>query len=268
MTQRNLQDITLWHDLFDELCHRAGFYEPAALASRYCEMSDGSGQRQYDAALRNLQNWRSGRHLPRIRSLRILERLLEVERDAAVHARWNELYALAADPNAPASAAQPESEGPAERPRWTASLPGMRAVAAGTLLFVLGVAIGNVWGIGWRPWAAPADSAPIVVYEPEVTMTVGESKVIHAERGDCGKLPRNWNEVESNLPATALGTFSDGGLARRNSKFCKGHTPARAILFTAHRAGMEELKIEGDFMKVTVIEPQGTQEERLAEDGI
>ena len=49
---------------------------------------------------------------------------------------------------------------------------------------------------------------------------------------------------------------SDGGLARRNSKFCKGTTPARAIVYTAAKAGMEELMIQGDFLKVTVAEAE------------
>jgi hypothetical protein len=67
-------------------------------------------------------------------------------------------------------------------------------------------------------------------------------------------MPRDWTDVADALPSTALGTFSDGGLARRNSKFCKGITPARAIVFTASQAGVEEFLIQGDFMKVTVVE--------------
>ena len=272
MTRQSIEDIGHWHQLFDELCDRAGIYDAASLVAGYCALSDGGDQKQYEAALRNLQNWRSGRHVPRIRSLRILEKLLHIDQDPAIRARWNELYAQASVRSAEASAPRPAADGPPEpeRPpsRWAALLPGRNAALAGVLLFVLGAVSGNLWGSGWRPWGSPADNAPIVVYNPDVTFTRGETKVIHAERGDCGKLPRDWIDVEASLPSTSLGTFSDGGLARRNSKFCKGYTPARAILFTAHRAGVEQLKVEGEFIKVTVVEPQDGQENVAVESQV
>ena len=83
---------------------------------------------------------------------------------------------------------------------------------------------------------------------------MGQSQVIHGERGDCGKLPREWRDVRGHLPTSPLGEFSDGGLVRRHSMFCKGTTPARGIRFTATKAGIEEMYVTGDYMKIIVVE--------------
>jgi hypothetical protein len=91
-------------------------------------------------------------------------------------------------------------------------------------------------------------------------MKVGESRPIYAVRGDCGKLPSDWNEMLPDLPSVKTGTLSDGGLARRHSKFCQGLTPARAIRFTAATAGTEEFEIQGDFFKMTVLVSLGCPE--------
>jgi hypothetical protein len=251
-----LEQIGQWHRLFDELCSRAGFYDVSSLAARYCELAGKSSQKEHDTAVRNLNNWRSGRHIPRLRSLRVLEKILEVGDDPVLLEHWKELYRQANenDDDSPIDASKAPkrlsfrgwSEWRSVRvPLWTSTLGGV-------VLLMLGVAIGSIWSSGWRPWGGLADHAPLVVYKPEVWMAVGESKVIHAERGDCGRMPREWIDVVSSLPPAALGTFSDGGLARRNSKFCKGMTPARAIIFTARQEGVEEFNIEGDLLKVTI----------------
>ncbi len=253
----DLQQINRWHILFDELCVRAGFHDAASLAARYCEVAGNGAQKEHDTTLRNLNNWRSGRHIPRLRSLRILEQVLGIRDDPALLEHWTALYRQANETgeDSPADiprAAAPHEAAPARSARWAAALPNLPTIAGAVLVFGLGIAIGNVWASGWRPWGGPADDAPLVVYKPEVFMTVGESKIIHAERGDCGRLPRDWQDVAGDLPGPALGTFSDGGLAQRNSIFCKGRTPARAIVFNAERPGVEEFRIQGDHMKVTV----------------
>jgi len=253
-----LTRINRWHVLFDGLCNRAGFHDAASLAAKYCEAAGNGGQKEYDTALRNLNNWRSGRHIPRLRSLRILEQVLGVGDDPALLEHWTVLYRLANETgedspaDAPRSVVPPRDALPATAAGWISALPDLKTLAGAAAIFVLGLAIGNVWASGWRPWRGPADDAPLVRYDPEVFMMVGQSKVIHAERGDCGKLPRDWQDVAGSLPGSALGTFSDGGLAQRNSMFCKGRTPARAIVFNAERAGVEELRIEGDHLKITV----------------
>ena len=83
-------------------------------------------------------------------------------------------------------------------------------------------------------------------------MTVGQEKLIHAVRGDCGKMPPTWETLERGLDKVLTGTFSDGGLVRRNSVFCKGLTPARAVRFTATTPGVEEFQVQGDRIKMTV----------------
>jgi hypothetical protein len=258
LTTQELEETDRWHVLFDELCSRAGFHDAASLASRYCETSGGGGQKEHDAALRNLNNWRSGRHIPRLRSLKKLETILELDRSPELLQRWRTLYRQANEDDDDNQAVPPggrpeEAEG-AIAHGWRDKLTGSSLAAGGILLFATGVMVGYIGASGWRPWGGPADNAPMVPYRPDIVMSVGESRVIHSERGDCGQMPRDWTDVADALPSTALGTFSDGGLARRNSKFCKGITPARAIVFTASQAGVEEFLIQGDFMKVTVVE--------------
>lgn len=273
--------FTHWHLLFDELCNRAGHYDDAALASAYCMLTASKGQRQFDTAIRNLNNWRSGRHLPRTASLRVLAKLLKVPEERELQDHWNALYKEAkemesghARPIVPAFGTPPAEAGraaetPAHFVHYMVSSGGMAApgwrgrkrfsalqmAAGGGTMLVLGAVLGAaITASGWRPWAGPADNAPIVPFKPVVTMKVGDSRPIYAERGDCGELPRDWSFVETDLPTLRTGSFSDGGLARRHSKFCHGLTPARAIVFTAERPGIEEFEIQGDFFKMTVTE--------------
>lgn len=254
MTERDWLRFDQWHELFDALCDEAGHFDNATLASLYCAATGAGGQKQFDTALRNLNNWRTGRHIPHQRSLRVLAQMLKVRDDADLHRHWNGLYRKAKDIEGRQSVPVPAEDGvPAPR-RW--STP--QVAALGTVLFCLGAGSGMVAMSDWRPWGSPADDAPIVAYRPTVTLAVGQSRIIHGERGDCGKLPRAWDKVEASLPATRTGNFSDGGLVRRNSNFCQGLTPARGILFTATTPGTEEFDIQGDFIKMTVVE-EGTQ---------
>lgn len=275
MADTELLELEAWHLLFDRLCNRAGYFDDAALAAAYCTHVGKEGQAQYDAVLRSFNNWRSGRHLPRAGNLRILEELLGVGKDKALHTRWQELHRMAASekPIRTANSSQAETAAAASSlstpfmshwigsllsifaeprvPRWSTSQVSVGA----TLLFCCGVALGgSVTASNWRPWAGPADNAPIIPFRPNITMKVGESRPIYAVRGDCGKLPSDWQEMLPDLPSVKTGTLSDGGLARRHSKFCQGLTPARAIHFTATLAGIEEFEIQGDFFKMTVLE--------------
>lgn len=270
-----------WYLLFDELCNRAGYYDDATLASAYCALTASKGQRQFETAMRNLNNWRSGRHLPRAGNLRVLAKLLDMANDPPTHELWSRLYKQAGDTESkirsglPVPVASPVVAGArpmtflARAPHPQSRLPALlsrerlshkrfsilQAISGGIFLLTVGIAAGSlITATGWRPWAGPADNAPIVPFKPVVTMKVGDSRPIYAERGDCGKLPRDWEMVESDLPTLRTGTFSDGGLARRFSKFCQGLTPARAIVFTATTPGVEEFEIQGDFFKMTVTE--------------
>jgi hypothetical protein len=269
MDETEWAGIEDWHVLFDALCNRAGYYDDATLAAAYCALTKSKGQRQFETALRNLNNWRSGRHLPREGNLRILARLLGADADPKLRQHWDLLYRQAKDIDRAAlslPALQPETALPAGAAREVASRPhpangsrkrfsAFQTAATGLAMLIVGATLGSlVTASGWRPWPGPADNAPIIPFTPLITMKVGDSRPIHAERGDCGKLPRDWPQVQASLPALRTGTFSDGGLARRHSKFCRGLTPARAIVFTAQKPGVEEFEIQGDFFKLTVIE--------------
>lgn len=123
------------------------------------------------------------------------------------------------------------------------------------ILLVIGTSLGaGVAASGWRPWAGPADNALIIPFRPKITMKVEENRPIYAVRGECGELPAEWSELVFDLPTVRTGTFSDGGLARRHSKFSQGLTPARAIHFSATESGVEEFEIQGDFFKMTILD--------------
>lgn len=281
MEEADWRQFSQWHLLFDELCNRAGFYDDATLAGAYCTLTQSKGQKQFETTVRNLNNWRSGRHVPRAGNLRILSRLLDIAGNPELQVQWNELYKRAKDLEVvrPAASGSPlpvvsrfPASGYVDLPATTSAtlIPTayygfvarpkrwshLQALLGGLVLLCIGVAAGAVLGAsGWRPWAGPADNAPIIAFNPKIDMKVGESRPIYAERSDCGKLPRDWAEVRAELPFARTGEFSDGGLARRFSKFCKGLTPARAIVFTATKAGIEEFEIQGDFFKMTVTPP-------------
>lgn len=259
MEEQDLLEFETWHALFNELCNRAGYFDDSVLAAAYCNLMGNEGQKQFDTVLRNLNNWRSGRHLPRPGNLRVLENLLGLHKGTALQTRWSDLYRTARPleehaPSAPPAAVHhaPAASLPARGPaRWST----MQAACGGLILFCLGaVAGGGTVASGWRPWAGPADSAPIIPFRPDITMKRGETRPIYAVRGDCGELPDEWPELSVDLPSVRTGNFSDGGLARRHSKFCQGLTPARAIRFTAVVAGTEEFEIQGDFFKMTVLD--------------
>src|SRR5690606_22314290 len=127
-----------------------------------CEAAGNGGQKEYDTALRNLNNWRSGRHIPRLRSLRILEQMLGIGDDPALLERWTVLYRQANETgedsptDGPRSVVPPRDAPPATAAGWISALPDLKTLAGAAAIFVLGLAIGNVWASGWRPWRGPA----------------------------------------------------------------------------------------------------------------
>lgn len=252
----NTETIGSWHRLFDTLCEERGFSDNMSLAARYCEITSGRGQRQFDTAVRNLNNWRSGRHLPRLKSVRVLARVLGINGDVALMAQWDTLYDQASKASGEAGAESTEDDTPVETRLRTRMAAGhlVLTVLASVALFSLGVLAGRLWDPEWRPWRTEVDDAPLITYLPEVRLVVGQSHIIHGERGDCGRLPREWRDVWGNLPSSRIGEFSDAGVVRRYSMFCKGVTPARGIRFTATAPGTEEMYVTGDYMKITVVD--------------
>ncbi|MCB1445475.1 MAG: hypothetical protein KDJ87_06655 [Rhizobiaceae bacterium] len=255
-----------WHVLFDELCNRSGDYDNARLGSEYCNRMGKHGEMHFETAIRNLRNWRSGKHIPRQRNFMILSQLLGVAGEPSLQDRWNVLYARAREVDGAAPSASPDEPDrlPADTP---SALPvpstsrivdpvtrrfDRRTVVFGLILFCCGVLASELYRAEpWR-WVQSIDKAPLIVWRPHVSLLVGESLVIHGERGDCGKPPPDWEYVLTRLPISRIGDFTDGGIVRRNSNFCRGETPARAVTFTARKPGVEELLVLGDIMRVSV----------------
>ena len=97
--------------------------------------------------------------------------------------------------------------------------------------------------------AAEAQQIP---YRRDVNLIIGQSAIIHGARGECGRPQPDWDLVFPRLPHSLTGSFSDGGTGTRQSRSCGGPTPARAVRFTAERAGSEQIELFGDTINITV----------------
>ncbi len=237
-----------WHLLLDELCDRRGFIDNARLASQLCRRLGRNKLEDFNTAEKSVRNWRLGRHAPLRRNFVILSELLEVAAEPGLARQWNLLYAsargrdaLVASPGeTPAPCAGAASLLPARRGSrmlWTAGATALAAlVAAGAGLV----------------WHDPYGKLPIIGYDAQVRMVVGETRLIHGDRGDCDGHPPDWYYTSPRVPVSTLGTFSDGGLARKMSNFCNAVVPVRAVKFTATAPGTEELRLLDDFIKIVV----------------
>jgi hypothetical protein len=96
-----------------------------------------------------------------------------------------------------------------------------------------------------------AQSGPEIKFRDKVTVSVGDSVVIYGYRGDCGALPA---AGDIDLPSLKTGTLSTGRDGFRDSKRCKGKTPAVEIIFTATTPGREKFELQGDGITVRVKE--------------
>ena len=104
-------------------------------------------------------------------------------------------------------------------------------------------------------WALSSPAvAQTISYSPNVTLKVGQTTVIHGIRGGsgCSDPAPDWATASATLPASTLGTFSDGGVGTRGSRSCGAVVPARAVRFKATKKGSEALNIQGDAITVTV----------------
>ncbi|PTX55702.1 hypothetical protein C8N43_0342 [Litoreibacter ponti] len=100
--------------------------------------------------------------------------------------------------------------------------------------------------------AAPAfaaDSDNPIKGMSEVSMKVGQSKVIWGWRGECGKRPKG---VDPNRTrATKLGVLRNGKWGVFKSRSCGGWTPASEVIFTAKKKGREVIRTQFD-QKITI----------------
>lgn len=91
-----------------------------------------------------------------------------------------------------------------------------------------------------------------IPYRPNVTLQVGESIILKGVRGnDCGAAPM-WNHIAGRMPRSKLGRLSDGGRGVTDSGSCGKRVPARAVKFTAQRAGSERIVVFDDPISITV----------------
>jgi hypothetical protein len=90
-----------------------------------------------------------------------------------------------------------------------------------------------------------------IKYKAKVTVSVGQSVVVYGYRGECGQAP---DVGAIDLPTLQTGKLSIGKAGMRDSKRCKGMTPAVEIIFTATAAGKEKFEVQGDDISVRVKE--------------
>lgn len=234
--------------MFDQLCRRGGYCDNAELASRYCSRIGKTGRDDFEAVQKNLRNWRLGRHLPLRRNLALLAQLLHVQDDPDLQRQWNALYAAARGEGPEES--EPGAAGESV-PARSSSVP-IRARILPWAALTLAVTLGG--GFAWHSFVERREfmALPMIGYDARVKMVVGETRVIHGDRGDCGGAPPDWYYILPRVPPSTLGLFSDGGVARKMDNGCNAVVRARAVRFTALTAGSEEIQLLGDYMKIVV----------------
>jgi len=105
--------------------------------------------------------------------------------------------------------------------------------------------------------AARADD-PIWTQTGAYSLSVGQTAVIYAVRAKtCEDAAPSFESIKAKLPNVTLGTLRDGGVVQRRSESCRTKTSrdwveARAITFTAAKAGSETLRFYGDPVVITV----------------
>lgn len=246
-----------WHELLDALCIEQGHLDNLNLAERLCSASGNRSHAAFDTALKNLHNWRQGVHLPQRRNFLLLTRLLGVDRDQALRAHWNGLYAQARSAlpvMAPLASAPDGTPANAFRPKQARRplvLGGGLIAAALVGLFAY-----FQWPGRDETIADPGTTFAGIQadYVRTVTAKVGDALIIHGARGNnCGPAPE-WEVARRHLPELTTGTLADGGVGTRFSRQCGGRVPARAILFTATTPGTEQTSLYGDPITITVQE--------------
>lgn len=241
-----------WSALLDALCRLRGYSENAELASAFCRQQGRAGERDFQAAEKNLRDWRLGRRIPLRRNAAILARLLDVEAEPLLKRRWKETYRALHGGNA----ASPEQEAPAakrppvENGRW---LPRM------ALVLLMAPTAGLLAAIGMNDPALPdgAGALPTVAYNARAFLSVGTQKLIHGVVEGCDGAPAQWADIAPRLPESRTGILVDGGLATKMMNGCGREMVVRAVKFIALRPGVEELMVLDTYFKIEVSPPPG-----------
>lgn len=265
-----------WWRLFDALCIERGHVDNSQLAGEYCSLAKKKADGAYETALKSLNNWRKGLHMPSRRNFRLLTLLLGIEVGDEALLPWNRLYEEAQRRKPTVESENGEPNGTEDTPEASTPLSPVAAsrqsrrwriaVAAALALLVAGVGM-----IGLSGWPEPQTEGavrkkpepgpPVIdmtgerLYWRELSeVKIGESVVIHAKRGRCGEQPPSWEETFAYLPELATGIWSDGGVGYRVSRSCGGATSARAVVFTATRPGEERFMLYEDSITIRVAE--------------
>lgn len=252
MTSR---EAASWHRIFDDICVRRGASANAELAQRLCARKGRNSDRDYQAALRSIVNWRSGANLPQRSNFRLLTELLGIDADKALLARWRNAYQEATSTRQAHGEELPIGEagivtGVFEKPRF--------AVAA-IAVVLLGAVLAGAWvyrGQGALESAVDdggeVETTRTIGYRAYTELTVGQSAIINAKRGACGQPPPPWQHFEHELPLLLFGRLEDAGLGHSRSDTCGGLTPGRLVRYVATEPGTEIFDLFQRTLKVTV----------------
>lgn len=249
MGAKDRQEQDRWHLLFDAICRERGHPGNAVLASAFCARSGRNTRADFEAARKQLRAWRSGDRLPLKRNVLMLAKLLEIDADPELRNTWQELYRRAQAQRTGTSSPVDARAEAAKSGIMSSSSRSAAIIAGGALLLGIGVALSPVLG---ERRTIPAD-LPIVNFEGWVRVPVGASVLIHGRLADCDGSPERWDAFADEIPSTRLGTFSDGGLARKVMRKCTSEKIVRGIRFTGVEPGTDGVRLFGDYIRIDVI---------------
>lgn len=237
-----------WHLLFDALCRAQGHQQNAVLASELCARFSRNSRADFDAAKKQLRNWRSGQRLPLKRNVAVLGQLLAIDTDPDLERHWQALYRQAQQRRGAGSSS--DAREAAAAPRRAESTLSRRVMLAGAML------LGGV-GLALSPVSselrAVPSELPIVNFEGSVRVPLGATVLIHGHPGKCDGQPPEWDEFAGEIPTTQLGAFSDGGLARKVVRRCTSERVVRGIRFTGTNVGTDGIRLFGDYIRINVV---------------
>ena len=243
---KDRQEYREWHRLFDCICNQRGYYDNTDLAGMFCARAGRNRQEDFEAAKKRLQSWRTGKRLPRRANLEMMSSILGIDEDPALHAHWNTLYRTAR------YGWRDQDAGHSRTPLIAAPRRSPLAYVALAALAMLCVGFAGTVATSSREDTFA--HLPGIGYDASVRLPLGTSRLIHGEHGQCGGPAPSWDEIRTRIPATDLGRFADGGLARKMVNECGEEVAVRAVMFTAARPGIEETVLLGDYMRIEVFE--------------
>lgn len=246
-----------WHELFDEICVQQGHSTNAELAQMLCAIKDRTSERDYQAALRSLTNWRNGTNLPHKANFRLLTAMLRVETNRQLLAHWRASYLAAKSRRDHLEVDAPAGDATLFRTLAGGVNTRTGVVVLAVALFATVTTLGSYWLVSTRGSTGldvdNVENTRTISYRPYTELKVGESAIITARRGDCGRPPPPWNHFEHEMPLLLFGRFEDAGPGQSDSNRCRGLTPGRLVRYVATEPGTEIFDLFQRTLKVTVL---------------